>query len=268
MILITGYQGFIGKHVVNRMNNNDLILIEKINCYNQLVKTPWREITEIWHMGAISDTTCNHIPELFKFNVDFTLALFDLAIKHEIPVKFASSAAIYGMSPQDNRIINPLNQYAFTKAIVDKWIELNMQRFKKIQSYRFFNVYGKHEHEKYKKGQASPVYTFTQQAITTGVVKIFNNSDKFFRDFVWVEDVIDCMLINNPSGFYDVGTSNPVSFEQVAKLISKKYNATVEYLPFPKHLEKQYQTYTCAERHFVDQKFTTVEEYLSLPGVL
>ena len=37
------------------------------------------------------------------------------------------------------------------------------------------------------------------------------------------------------------------SFESVARMIADKYDATVEYIPMPEHLAKQYQRYTCAD---------------------
>jgi ADP-L-glycero-D-manno-heptose 6-epimerase len=157
-------------------------------------------------------------------------------------------------------IINPLNHYAMSKATIDLWFQDNLYKFVRIQGYRFFNVYGKHEN--HKGNQSSPIHTFTRQAKEYGVIRIFENSTQYHRDFVWVEDIIDCMLMNKPSGIYDVGTSNPLSFEKVGRLIADKYNAKIEYIPFPEHLKGKYQEHTCASKQF-DHKFTTVEEYVS-----
>ena len=66
-----------------------------------------------------------------------------------------------------------------------------------------------------------------------------------------------------PSGIYDLGTSNPTSFQEVGELVAKKYNGTIEYIPFPEHLKGKYQTYTCAKKEW-DNKFMSVKEYLQL----
>ena len=53
-----------------------------------------------------------------KSNTEFSLNLFQLAIEHQIPVKYASSASVYGMT---NDTMNPLNYYAISKLTVDYW---------------------------------------------------------------------------------------------------------------------------------------------------
>lgn len=257
MILITGHKGFIGHNLVNRFKGKELFLSEINHCYRDLFHIPWQEIDEIWHMGAISDTTCTDLDRIHTYNIQYTLDLFESAIQYQIPVKYASSASVYGNTKD---IINPLNHYAMSKATMDLWVQDNLYKFVRIQAYRFFNVYGKHEN--HKGNQASPIHTFTRQAKEYGVIRIFENSSRYHRDFVWVEDVIDCMLMNKPSGIYDVGTSNPISFEEVGHLIAYKYNAKIEYIKFPEHLKNKYQYNTCARKDF-DHTFITVEEFLS-----
>lgn len=255
MKLITGHKGFIGQNLVKRFD--EYWGVERPMVWGYIDGAPWDKIDEIWHIGAISDTTCTNLDDIFYYNIKTTLVLFEKAIEKGIPVKFASSASVYGMS--QNHIINPLNHYALSKASMDLWIQDNMHRFSKIQSYRFYNVYG--EHEDHKAGMASPVHTFTQQAKETGVIKLFEDSYRYHRDFVWVEDVIDCMFQDGPSGIYDVGTSYPISFEDVGRLIADKYNAKIEYIPFPEHLKGKYQENTCAQRHF-NHDFIDVKDYL------
>ena len=58
--------------------------------------------------------------KLFKFNVEFSLALFQKAIEHGIPVDYASSASVYGNN------FGPLCHYAMTKGMVDQWVIDNM----------------------------------------------------------------------------------------------------------------------------------------------
>ena len=95
------------------------------------------------------------------------------------------------------------------------------------------------------------------------MLKLFKNSDRYLRDFICVDDVVDIVLNNDkPSGIYDLGTSNPTSFQEVGELVAKKYNGTIEYIPFPKHLEGKYQEYTRAKKEWGDYKFTSVKEYL------
>jgi ADP-L-glycero-D-manno-heptose 6-epimerase len=258
VILLTGHKGFIGQNIHKRFSNKEIYLSDIDTCFKDLLTIPWEKVNEIWHMGAISDTTCTDLGKIHTYNIEYTLNLFETAIQYQIPVNYASSASVYGNL---SGIINPLNHYAMSKAMIDLWVKDNMYNFVKINGYRFFNVYGKYED--HKDNQASPVYTFTKQARETGIIKLFKDSHIYLRDFIWVEDVIDCMMMDKSSGIYDVGTSKPISFYRVAELIADKYNAKIETIPFPDHLKDKYQYHTCSNRDF-EHQFISVEEYLRI----
>ena len=260
MIILTGSQGFIGKHFLSSLNEQ-VIEVEKEDAYLFLRKfDKWDQVSLILHQGAISSTTERNISTLHHHNVAFTIDLFKYAIEYQIPVKFASSASVYGNT---NGKINPLNYYAITKLQVDYFIQDNLDKFKSIQSFRYFNVYGKGED--HKGDQASPISKFTKQIRETGKLNLFKGSNKFLRDFICVDDIVDVVLNNNASsGIYDLGTGNPISFKEVAELIAKKEGGEIELIPFPKHLNGKYQTHTCADMSWIgDYKFKTVQEYLT-----
>lgn len=260
MIVLTGHEGFIGQNLWNRLaNKRTLIGIEQADCWEKLKTIPWDEVSQIHHLGAISDTTVTDVNLVYDKNIKFSIALFEIAIAFGIPVTYASSASVYGNS-ESNHTINPLNYYALSKATVDYWVQDNLYKFVNVRGLRFYNVYGKYEDHKGK--QASPVHQFTKQAKETGVIKLFEGSDNYLRDFIWVEDCLDCLLESKASGIYDVGTGNPISFTEVAELVAEKYSAEIEIIPFPAHLLNKYQTYTCAINHY-EKDFTSVEKYLS-----
>ena len=259
MIILTGYSGFIGKKFLEQINQ-PIIKVEKEDSFEFLSSfTDWDKVSLILHQGAISSTTERNISTLHHHNVAFTLMLFDYAIQHQIPVKFASSASVYGNTLGT---INPLNHYAITKLQIDYFIQDNIDKFSSIQSFRYFNVYG--QGEDHKGDQASPISKFTKQIRETGKLKLFEGSDKFLRDFVCVDDIVKIVLNNNsPSGIYDLGTGTPISFQEVAELVIKKEGGEIELIPFPEHLKGKYQDYTKANMQWIgDYKFTTVEEYL------
>ena len=136
----------------------------------------------------------------------------------------------------------------------------NLDRFESIQGFRYFNVYG--TGEDHKGDQASPVSKFTKQIKETGKLKLFEGSDKFYRDFVCVDDVVNIVMNNDaPSGIYDIGTGKPMSFQRVAELVAKK-EGEIEMIPFPDHLKGKYQDYTCADMEWLNYRLKTLEEYL------
>ena len=259
MIILTGDEGFIGKKFLEKLSGKNVIKVEKRNSWHFRSFNEWDKVELILHQGAISDTTCTNVKAINHFNVEFTEWLFEQAIRYQIPIKYASSASVYG---NQQGIINPLNYYAISKVISDYWMQDNIDRFKLVQGFRYFNVYG--EGEEHKEDQASPVSKFAKQVQEDGKLKLFEGSDKFLRDFVCVDDIVDIVLNNDkPSGIYDLGTSNPISFQEVGKLIANKYEGEIEYIPFPDHLVGKYQDYTCAKDEGWNHKFTTVKDYIN-----
>lgn len=258
MILITGYKGFIGRNLLKRFDSKNLILVGYENCFSSLITTDWSKVKKIYHLGGISDTTCDDLDKLHTYNVSYTMSLFEYAKIHNIPIVYASSASVYGNSY--TYAYNPLNHYSISKANIDIWVESNLNKFKNIVGLRFFNVYGEGEDD--KGSQASPLHQFTQQAKQYNKIKIFKDSENCIRDFVWVEDVIDCIIQDKQSGIYDVGTSEPVSFKYIADLIANKCNCSIEEIPFPEKLKHKYQFYTCARQHFHPKNFMSIKDYL------
>ena len=260
MIIVTGSKGFIGQNFLKALKDKEIKEVEKNDSWHfRQTFNDWNKVELILHQGAISHTTSTNLKALQHFNVEFSQWILQQAIKYQIPIKYASSASVYGHTLTD---MNPLNYYAISKLTVDYWIQDHINEFSFIQAFRYFNVYG--EGEENKGDQASPISKFTKQVKEDGKIKLFEGSDKFLRDFVFVDDVVDIVLNNDkPSGFYDLGTSNPTSFQEVGELIAKKYDGTIECIPFPEYLKDKYQKYTCAKKEW-DYKFTTVKEYLQL----
>ncbi len=260
MIIVTGSKGFIGQNFLKALKDKEIKEVEKNDSWHfRQTFNDWKKVELILHQGAISHTTSTNLKALQHFNVEFSQWILQQAIKYQIPIKYASSASVYGHTLTD---MNPLNYYAISKLTVDYWIQDHINEFSFIQAFRYFNVYG--EGEENKGDQASPISKFTKQVKEDGKIKLFEGSDKFLRDFVFVDDVVDIVLNNDkPSGFYDLGTSNPTSFQEVGELIAKKYDGTIECIPFPEYLKDKYQKYTCAKKEW-DYKFTTIKEYLQL----
>lgn len=110
MIIITGSKGFIGRNFLKKLDN--VIELDQDNCWSFLRDfKDWKEVDLIIHQGAISSTIERNINKIHSWNVDYTLLLFEFAIQYGIPVKYASSASVYG---NQQGIFNPLNYYAIS----------------------------------------------------------------------------------------------------------------------------------------------------------
>ena len=53
MILLTGYKGFIGSHIVKRFMNKWMYMVDKIDCWQACNKDQvfWKDVSEIWQIG-------------------------------------------------------------------------------------------------------------------------------------------------------------------------------------------------------------------------
>lgn len=138
--------------------------------------------------------------------------------------------------------------YAFSKYQFDRYLN---QHFADIESQvvglRYFNVYGPQENHKGK--MASVAFHMFNQIKNNEPMKLFEGSENFRRDFIYVDDVVSVNMFfyDNPdkSGIFNCGTGHAESFCEIANALKEKYiNAKVEYIPFPDSLKGKYQTFT------------------------
>ena len=271
-ILITGTEGFIGKNLSLYLKSRG----HKIKGYEykeNILPDP-QSCDWVIHCGAVSSTTESNVERVLKLNYEFTINLIKLCDRKGVNFQYASSASIYGPSKnfKENAAKFPQTPYAWSKYLVDRFLVKEGLHEKKfnilIQGFRYFNVYG--PHEEHKGDQASPITKFTIQAKKTGVIKLFEGSENFKRDFICVSDVCrihEQMLILKVSGIFNVGTGQSTSFKEIAEIIAQKYNATIEYIPMPESIKKHYQAYTCADlanlNKHVAIDYQTVEKYIN-----
>ena len=267
MHIVTGAAGFIGSNLVahlNKQGHTDVLLVDNLSMHktknlaglefedligpSELLDMNIDKSDTVWHMGANSSTKETDWNKIYASNVDYTRKL----VSKCNTMVFASSASVYGDNIQtQEQPVNeaPKNLYASSKLICDNIIR-NSVNAGKIQSWRFFNVFGNRESHKQAVGMGSPYTNFINQAKDTGVIKIFEGSDKVQRDFICVDDVVHVMYEcsqHDETFICNLGTSTTYTFEYWAKLIASHYNAVIEYIPVPDDLKGIYQMYTCSD---------------------
>lgn len=221
--------GFRGEVISGDINDKDVLLNLELNY----------KFDTIFHEAAISDTTALEQDLMIKTNVNAYKDLLELAISHGANMIYASSAATYGnaSSPQKVGHEAPQNVYGFSKLCMDNLSREYMQREKiKIVGLRYFNVYGAREY--FKNTTASMILQFGHQILSGKNPRLFENSDKILRDFIYIEDIIQANIkAMNPkeSGIFNVGTGRARSFQDIVDILQKELGTTLpcEYIPNP-----------------------------------
>ncbi|MCW8896115.1 ADP-glyceromanno-heptose 6-epimerase [Sulfurimonas sp.] len=221
--------GFNGEVISGDINDKELLL-DLRNKY---------KFDYIFHEAAISDTTALEQDLMIKTNVNAYKDLLELAMEHNANMIYASSAATYGNaeSPQKVGREAPQNVYGFSKLSMDNLSREYMKTSDiSIVGLRYFNVYGPREY--FKNTTASMVLQFGHQILSGKNPRLFEDSDKILRDFIYIEDIIQAnikAMQPKKSGIYNVGTGKARSFQDIVDILQRELgtNLTCEYILNP-----------------------------------
>ncbi|MDR0300035.1 MAG: NAD-dependent epimerase/dehydratase family protein [Streptococcaceae bacterium] len=255
-ILITGGAGFIGSTLANTLlPNNKVVVLDDLSMgdFSNLTQslnlipikgslTDRKLLSEllskndfdyIFHLGAIASVADSiaRPSETHEVNFESTLTLLELLRENHKTLKrfiFSSSAAVYGNQPDlpksENSPICPMSPYAIDK-FASEQMALIYQKLYGVptSAVRFFNVFGP------KQNPNSPY----SGIISILVDKIKNFTDLTIfgdgeqaRDFVYVEDVIQALLLvaicsESKGEVYNVGTGKLSTLNQIVKISSQ-----------------------------------------------
>ncbi len=273
--LVTGAFGFIGGHlckILDEPDRCDVSIASAISPIEAVYSVYESDIDAVYHLGAISSTTCRDIELISHTNITLSCSLLTACIERDIPFVYASSASVYGLGKNgfsENSELSPLNYYAISKSSFEQIViqKINDHPNSKIIGLRYFNVYG--TGEDHKKDMSSPVHKFLQQSKENNQIKVFKGSENFSRDFIHVSDVANITKnsIKFPSGIYNAGVGKPRTFLEVAEIISSLTSSKIKEIPFPKNLIGKYQEFTCSDNtkinNVFDSRRVSLEEGIS-----
>jgi ADP-L-glycero-D-manno-heptose 6-epimerase len=299
--VVTGAAGFIGSNLVRALNArgetqitavDDLTRGEKfrnlVDCRiaDFLDKREFLErlergdfegsIDAVFHQGACTVTTETDGRYMMENNYRYSLALLELCLEEEMPLIYASSAAVYGASTtfrEDPQFEAPLNVYGYSKLLFDQAVRRRLpDADSQVAGFRYFNVYGPREAHKQATGMVSVAWQLFHQYRAEKRVRLFEGSGGYGpgeqqRDFVSVEDVVKVNLhfLDHPesSGIFNLGTGKAQSFNDVAaavvnacrraegqaplELAQMRDQGLIQYIAFPDALKGRYQSYTQAD---------------------
>ena len=209
----------------------------------------------IFHQAAISDTRAYNQELVFQTNINSFYDFIQIAKKNNSILIYASSAATYGSlpSPQKIGVESPENPYGYSKFAMDQ-IAYRFRNDIQVIGLRYFNVYGNKEF--YKGKTSSMVIQLGHQILSNKPPKLFKGSDKIFRDFIFIDDVIQANLKacqSKSNGVFNVGTGLPRSFQDIADLLQLELGTEMETDYFLNPYEG-YQMHTQADITLTKEK--------------
>jgi ADP-L-glycero-D-manno-heptose 6-epimerase len=286
-LILTGASGFIGSCFLRELNDQGTDQVVAVDVHNvpdhpnlqgkkfrdylsreelidRLDRGQLKEVDGIVHLGACADTTERDRAFLARNNVQYSQRLARWSITNEKFFHYASSASVYGDGAQgysdDPELLStfkPLNAYAESKWLFDRWI-LKEKLVNKVVGYRYFNVFGPNEY--HKGNMRSMVSKAYDQIVETGRVKLFASSRPGYsdgseeRDFVYVKDVTRVMSWflqrREKGGIFNLGTGKARTFGDLVKGVFSALGRpeAVDYIPMPESLKGQYQYLTQAHQ--------------------
>lgn len=201
-------------------------------------KLPNEKFDAVFHLAAqASGEISKERPELdLATNVYGTFLLLGWIQRQGIKrLIYSSSMAIYGDAdkiPTDEQVVpEPLSFYGITKYAAEHYISHFSREGLNTTILRLFSVYGPGQNMKnMKQGMVSIYMTY----LLRGEPILVKGSKDRFRDFIYIDDVVDALIgvIDNQKSFgrtYNLGTGQKTTVEQLVAKVIKQMGQSANY---------------------------------------
>ena len=237
-ILVTGSEGFLGKHLVRSLSEDgrsvtgiDLALFDRHDIRGDLAWVKLENYDACVHLAAIAaPDKCKKDPSLaFETNVRGTHNVLRLCERLNIRrFIFMSSAHVYGISPKymptpESHPLALHDTYTTTKILGEQLCELFWQNHGIAYTcIRLFNAYGPGQSPDYFLGVK------LRQANAGGPLTVRNAS--VTKDWIYIGDVIRAIQLALESDFVgpvNIGTGIETSLGQLVERIAQGFNLPI-----------------------------------------
>jgi UDP-glucose 4-epimerase len=219
-VLVTGGAGFIGSHLVHGLlDRGDRVRVldnlstgSKANLAGldidffegdirdaAVVQESIKDVGTVFHLAAFISVAGSMEDPLTCYDDNLNGSLNVLMQANQAGVRrvvLASSAAVYGESERivaENHPLNPQSPYAASKLAMEQAAKLFSQSFSlETVCLRFFNAYGPRQSPDSPYAAAIPKFI---QAMLAGEPATIHGDGRQTRDFVYVRDIVEAMLL-------------------------------------------------------------------------
>ena len=277
-IFITGGAGYIGSHVCKKLSNNGF----NIYCLDNLSRgnkwaVKWGELLigdlldinylenslkkinpiSIIHLAAFADIGESNLKPFsyYENNIKTTINLIKAVKKYNLNnIIFSSSCSTFGnissSNISENRIMNPLSPYAFSKMVCENIIK-SAQQENNIEYVilRYFNAAGadlNNEIGESNENHKRIIPQIIKSVINNKNLQIYGNDYKTHdgtcvRDFVHVNDIADAhflavqhLLNKKKSDDFNIGSGTGYSILEIVNKIESFLSKKVKFSFLPR----------------------------------
>lgn len=277
-IAIVGYNGFIGKHLTERLiqeKNINLSLFgrseQKDNAYNlpsykidfsnpQKITSDFKNIDLVYYLISESIPASSWeepLSEIHKNLIPFITFLEGISKTNVKKVAFLSSAGtIYGPSLEkitEDSNKKPFSPYGITKLSMEYFLNYFETKYGIAHDiYRVSNVYG--EGQDTSKGLGL-INTFLEKIIKEQKITVFGDGENI-RNYIYVRDVVELLSLSSSSNLskstiFNLSSSDTLKINQVIDVIKKVIDNTFEI---------NYVTNRQSDNSFIDLDNSLIKE--------
>lgn len=229
MFLVTGYKGFVGSHLYNKLISiYGIDYVDGIDLKdgNDVIHNiPNKRYDAIFHMAAMPKVqfSVENPSYTLYHNVYGTSKILEFAVKNKVKkVIFSSSSAIYG---NNGKISSPYGLHKYQS-------ELECQLFSELYNLnivclRYFNIYSQ---DQQFGGAYSTVINNWMHCIKNDLPLRIDGDGEQTRDYIHVNDIVDANIfvynknMNTKFSCFDVASGETISLNYIKNFIDNKYS--------------------------------------------
>lgn len=226
-ILVTGSSGFIGRHLVKKLQSDQINVLEITSSSGDIASEfTWSRLEKAEAVVHLAGRT--YVPDSWKDPVGFlrtnligTICALDYCRKHNARLVFVSSY-IYGKPKElpisESAALEANNPYSFSKKLAEDACAFYANNFGvKITILRPFNVYG------LGQGKNFLIPSIINQIADSKYIRVNDLEPK--RDYIYICDLVDvigkALELDNNFEIFNVGTGVSYSVSDLIELVQQ-----------------------------------------------